>query len=96
MRVDIKKATQKNKKLQAIFYDDKGKKIKTIPFGLAGASDFTKHGDTKRRDRYDARHKAREDWNDPMTAGALSKWILWNLPTLKASIADFKKRFDLK
>jgi len=25
----------------------------------------------------------------------LSRWILWNKPTLKASISDFKKRFDL-
>jgi len=25
----------------------------------------------------------------------LSRWILWNLPTKEASIADFKKRFNL-
>ena len=94
MRVEIKKATQKNKKLQAIFYDDKGKKIKTIPFGQAGASDFTQHRDLERMKRYDDRHKPREDWNNPMTAGALSKIILWSKPTLKEGIADFKKRFN--
>tara|TARA_R110001632_G_scaffold54545_2_gene133678 strand:- start:4455 stop:4745 length:291 start_codon:yes stop_codon:yes gene_type:complete len=96
MRVEIKKATQKGKKLKAIFYDDEGKKLKTVAFGKLGASDFTKNKDEERKKRYDARHEPRENWNDPMTAGALAKYILWNLPTLKASIADFKKRFDLK
>ena len=96
MRVEIKPATQKGKKLQAIFYDDNDKKIQTIPFGQAGASDFTKHKDEERKKRYDERHKPREDWNNPMTAGALSKWILWDKPTLKQGIASFKKRFDLK
>jgi hypothetical protein len=96
MRVEIKPATQKGKKLQAIFYDDDDKKIQTIPFGQAGASDFTKHKDEERKKRYDDRHKPREDWNNPMTAGALSKWILWDKPTLKQGIASFKKRFDLK
>ena len=77
MRVEIKPATQKGKKLQAIFYDDNDKKIQTIPFGQAGASDFTKHKDEERKKRYDERHKPREDWNNPMTAGALSKWNFW-------------------
>ena len=95
MFVEIKPATQKGKKLQAIFYDEDKKKIKTIPFGQAGASDFTQHKDKERRTRYDIRHEKREDWTNPMTAGALSKFILWNLPTLKASIADFRKRFNL-
>ena len=31
-----------------------------------------------------------------MSPGALSRWILWNKPTLKASIADFKKRFTMR
>ena len=31
-----------------------------------------------------------------MTAGALSKWILWNKPSLTGSFADYKRRFKLK
>ena len=38
---------------------------------------------------------ASEDWNDVTSAGALSRWILWNKPTIEASKADFKKRFNL-
>ena len=38
----------------------------------------------------------RKDWKDPTTAGALSRWILWNKPSLKASFDDYKSRFGLK
>jgi len=96
MKVEIKPSTQKTKKLMAIFYDDNGKKIKTTHFGSAGMSDYTIHKDKERKERYLDRHRKRENWNDYMSAGALSRWILWNKPTLKASIADYKKRFKLK
>jgi len=36
-----------------------------------------------------------ENWNDPTSAGALSRWILWNKPSFKGSVADFKKRFGV-
>ena len=38
----------------------------------------------------------KEDWKDPTTAGALSRWILWNKPSLSASFSDYKSRFGLK
>jgi len=94
MKVIIKKSTNPKKKYTAIFYDGEKKK-KTVHFGASGYSDFLKHRDEERKKRYIDRHKARENWSDPMTAGSLSRWILWNLPTLKASIADYKKRFNL-
>jgi len=96
MKVEIKPSTQKDKKLMAIFYDDNGKKIKTTHFGAKGMSDYTIHKDKERKERYLDRHRKRENWNDYMTAGSLSRWILWNKPTLKASIVDYKKRFKLK
>ena len=27
------------------------------------------------------------------TAGALSRWILWNKPSFRESVADYKRRF---
>jgi hypothetical protein len=93
MKVVIKKSTKSGKKYQATFTGDK--KNKTIHFGAEGMSDFTIHKDPKRKQRYLKRHRARENWNNPETAGALSRWILWNKPTIKSSIADFKKRFKL-
>jgi len=94
--VEIKPSTSKNKKLMAVFYDEKKKKIKTTHFGQKGYSDFTTHKDKSRKEKYLNRHRERENWNDYMTAGSLSRWILWNRPTLKASISDYKRRFNLK
>jgi len=96
MKVEIKPSTQKDKKFMAIFYDDDGKKKKTTHFGAKGMSDFTIHKDKERKERYLDRHRKRENWNDPMTAGSLSRYLLWNKPTLKASISDYKKKFSLK
>ena len=95
VKVIIEPSHLKTKKYTAIFYDDKNKKIKTTHFGNKGSSDYTITGDKQQRARYLKRHEKNENWNDPLTAGALSRWILWNLPTLKASINDFKKRFKL-
>lgn len=92
-KVVIKKSTNSAKKYMAIFYQD-GKKIKTTHFGAAGMSDYTKHKNKSRKKRYMNRHRSRENWNNHMSAGALSRWILWNKPTLKASIDDYKKKFN--
>ena len=92
----LKRSTRKDKKYMAIFYDDNRKKIKTTHFGASGMSDFTIHKDEDRKQRYLDRHKANENWNDFYTAGALSKWILWNKTTISSSIADYMKRFNLK
>ena len=89
--VSITKATDGKHKYTAIFADPK----KTTHFGAIGYDDFTQTKDINKREAYLARHKTRENWKDPTTAGALSRWILWNEPTLRLSIADFKKRFNL-
>lgn len=93
--VEIKPSKTKTHKLTAIFYED-GKKIKTTNFGAKGMSDFTKHKDPERKKKYLARHKKNENWNSFMTAGSLSRWILWNKPTLKSSISFYVKKFNLK
>lgn len=94
-RVEIKPSKIKGKKLTAVFYED-NKKIKTTHFGAEGMSDYTINKDDKRKERYLSRHRARENWNSPMTSGALSRWILWNKKTRSASIKDFKNRFNYK
>ena len=90
--IDIVKSKKKNKKYDAIFENIQTKKKKIISFGANGYSDFTKHRNKDRKERYLARHRKGEKWNDLMTPGALSRWILWNKLTLKASIADYRKR----
>ncbi len=84
-----------HKKLVAVFAYGDGRGTKTTHFGAAGYEDFTTHGDEERRRRYVARHQAREHFDDPVTAGALSRWILWNKRSAAASIADYRRRFRL-
>jgi hypothetical protein len=79
----------------AVFAYGDGRGTKTTHFGAAGYEDFTTHGDEERRRRYVARHQAREHFDDPVTAGALSRWILWNKRSAAASIADYRRRFRL-
>lgn len=95
MKVVIKKSTNPKKKYMAIFYEG-NKKVRTTHFGAAGMSDFTKHRDPKRKQRYINRHKKRENWDDYMSAGSLSRYILWGETTLKKSIDEYKKKFKLQ
>lgn len=95
MEVEIKKSTSLGKKWTAIFYD-KGKKVKTTHFGSKGMDDFTITKNKDQKERYLNRHKKRENWDSYMTAGSLSRWILWNKETIKSSISDYLKRFKLK
>ena len=83
----ITKSKNKNKK-----YDARIDGKRTVSFGAAGMSDFTKHKDPERKQRYLDRHKSRENWSDPTTAGYLSRWILWAKPTIEESIKDLNKR----
>jgi hypothetical protein len=77
----------KGKKYRAQFSDGTH-----TDFGATGYSDFTKHKDPKRMQRYLSRHKKRENWGNLKSAGALSRYILWNKPSLSASVADYKRR----
>ena len=86
----------------------KGKqKEKKVSFGQAGARDFTlmstkssKHyeKDIKIREKvkkaYQARH-AKDNLTDPMSAGALSYYVLWGSPSFGGSIRNFKNKFKL-
>ena len=90
MEVVITKSKKPDKK-----YDARIDGTKTVSFGQKGASDFTKHKNTDRKERYIDRHNNNEDWNKSgaKTAGCYSKHVLWNKPTLKESIDDINKRF---
>ena len=90
MEVIITKSKKPDKK-----YDARIDGSKTVSFGQKGASDFTKHKNTDRKERYIDRHKKNEDWNKSgaKAAGVYSKHVLWNKPNLKASVGDINKRF---
>ena len=88
----LRRSRRPEKKWDAVFVKEDGKE-KTVSFGQAGASNYTKHKNSTRKQRYIQRHSGMgEHWRRPDTPGALSRWILWNKKTLKASVADFKRR----
>lgn len=92
--VKFSNSKRKGKKMKATFtFDDGGKK--TTHFGGKGYGDFTTHNNPAKKKAYEARHSVNEDWSDPTSAGALSKWILWNKQTKKQSIEDYKSRFGI-
>ena len=92
--VVIDGSPQKDKKLRAVFTFPDGRK-QTTHFGAKHYNDYTIHNDKRRRADYLRRHGKREDWEDFTTAGALSKWILWNKKTVKASFDHFLAVFSL-
>ena len=79
----------KSKKLDKK-YDARIDGPKTVSLGQKMASDYTKHKDKYRKGRYIDRHKKNEDWTKycAKAAGFYIKHVLWNRPTLKASIDD--------
>jgi hypothetical protein len=92
--ISIKKSPKPDKKLVATFCTEKGR-TKEVHFGAKGYSDFTIHKDEERKRRYTLRHKSRENFKDPTSRGSLALYVLWNKTSLRASIADYKRRFKL-
>ena len=90
---NFKKLKSSKKKYEITF--EKNGKTYIRKFGAAGMSDFTIHKDLERRERYISRHKKDLRTNDPMKPGYLSMYILWNKPTLKASLTDYKRRLNV-
>ena len=95
MYFTLQDGTAKGKRYKAIFYDKKGDKIKTTQFGSSSHENYTIHGDKKRKEWYRKRHH-KDKIDEPMSAGSLSWWVLWNKKTLEASIKDYEQRFGFR
>ena len=67
----------------------------TVHFGAKGYQDYTTHKDEKRKASYLTRHRTTEDWtlSGVDTAGFGARHLLWNEPSLSASVADVNRRF---
>ena len=90
MIAELSKSSKPDKRFKMVF---NGKK--TVHFGQKGGSTFVDHKDDKKKSAWIARHKVRENWNNIKTAGALSKHILWNKKSLKESVKDTERRFNI-
>ena len=90
----LKHANDGVHKYKAVFKDGT-----STNFGAVGYKDYTiYYGQDPvkamiKKASYIARHKVNENFSDAKSAGALSRYILWNKPTIESSLADYKRRF---
>jgi len=83
------------KKYDAVFSDRVvsfgGRRENGVPY-----DDYLNSGSIMKREAYIARHRVIEDWTDPFSAGALSRFLLWGRSRkLSENIADYRKRFSV-
>ena len=89
--ISVVKSTRKGKRYKATFDDGKA-----VHFGQANPTygAYIDHQDETKRQAYIARHsKNNEDWKNPQTAGALSRFLLWETPSLASAVKTYNKRF---
>ena len=84
-------------KMIAIFFDDDKNQVKTVHFGATGYLDYTiAPHDEERRKIYIKRHKDKENWNEYMTVGTLSRYLLWENKELNTVVNNYYSRFNVK
>ena len=82
--------------LVAVFVLPNGRQ-RTVRFGTA--SNYVSNPRKTARDRaaYIARHRVNENHGDPLTPGALSRWLLWGESrSLARNTTAFRRRFRLQ
>jgi len=82
------KSDKPEKKFYIITNDNK-----KVYFGQAGADDFTITKNEEQKQRYIARHKKNENWNDINSAAFWSRFYLWEKPTKKEAYENIKKKY---
>lgn len=89
-------SANREKKYDAVFADGK-----VVSFGARRENgvpydDYTTTGNQLKRELYLARHRRNEDWTDPTSPGALSRWLLWgDSRSLSTNLASFRRRFGV-
>jgi len=93
--LEVKPSDKADKKFVATFLSDTGR-TKSTHFGAKGMQDYTITHDKEQRERYRTRHAKNENWNDPTSAGALSRHLLWgDSADMKTNLAAYKRKFNL-
>ena len=86
----LKKSSKPDKKYEAVI-DGK----KTVSFGATGYSDFTKHKDEERKQRYIARHGATQSWKDIEKPQTWARYILWEKKPIPEAVKNMEKKFNI-
>lgn len=83
------------KRLKAVFANPK----KTIHFGYKGGYTYIDGASKETRENYIKRHQASktENWDNPLTAGSLSRYILWgDSQDINKNIKKFINKFGIE
>lgn len=102
----VEPSLQRHKKLRAVFGfgGGGGKRTKAVNFGGRGCGDYIQYSALRgspaglaqaKRRAYIARHGATESWKDPTAPATLSRYLLWERPTLRGAVASYRKRFKV-
>ena len=92
----LEKSDNPKKKYMVTFINPKSGRSKTLHFGAKGMSDYTQHKDDERKQRYIDRHQVNEDWTRLDKSGTWSFYLLWREKSLKKSIKEMEKKFNIK
>lgn len=96
MLLAVVPSTARSKKYTAIFDDGT-----RVHFGGAGCMDYTLYYARdpalarRKRQEYIKRHgSGRENWRNPKSAGALSRFLLWESPTVREAVEKYDAFFS--
>ena len=89
---------RKGKKWRMAFETKDHVLLDEVDFGAEGMDDFTTHKDEERKRKFLSRFQKliKQYENDPSDPMTLSRYILWNQPTIEASLNDYKRHFGFK
>jgi hypothetical protein len=87
----IEASDRKGKRFKATFANGK-----VVHFGAKGGSTYIDHKDKTKRENYIKRHAVRENFDDPYSAGSLSRWLLWgDFTNLEKNHKAFMKKYKV-
>jgi len=93
--ISVKRETQGTKAFKAAFIMNNGRE-KIVRFGTNSNWVLNPKKTPADRLAYLARHRKNENWGEPTSPGALSRWLLWgDSRSLKTNLSKFKKQFKL-
>jgi hypothetical protein len=68
-----------------------GRRENGVPY-----DDYLNSGNRMKREAYIARHRVNEDWTDPMSAGTLSRYLLWgDSRKMSENLRAYRRRFGV-
>lgn len=87
---------RKNKRFEAVLLDERGQEHH-VHFASAEGQTYIDGASREERKRYQVRHAPRENWNDPLSAGAWARWVLWgNSPVIDINLDRFLEKHDIE